>query len=211
MLGLRVKVLLLTTIILSYNELRSQATFTQTTGPGGAFVSSFVVKGSDIYVGTEGAGPPGGGLYKSSDNGATWTFLEPTSSPGTIWSLATKGNYVFAGSNSGVSRSGDDGNTWTTVNNGLSGQPFAMAVIGNLIFAGTTNGVYRSSDDGDNWIQVINGLTDVGIRALGVNGTTLFAGTENQNVFRSLDNGDNWTASTNGLPAENTTSIGTRI
>ncbi len=68
---------------------------------------------------------PGGGLYRSTDSGATWTQLTGHGLPDGDWgrvgvAVATDGKRVYAsldaGKNSGLYRSDDGGDTWTLAN-----------------------------------------------------------------------------------------------
>lgn len=151
-----------------------------------------------IYVGTGEANGghnnfPGGGVYKSTDGGATWQFLglELTTSIGRIVVDPTNANRVF------------------------------VAAIGSYFAKDNDRGVYRSDDGGQTWQQVLfvndsTGAIDLVIDPL--NPQKLFAaawerirppkfGTHlnglSSGIYRSLDGGDSWQllGATQGLPA----------
>ncbi len=109
---------------------------------------------------------------------------------GHVWSLATSGSNVFAGTNfNGLYRSTDDGQTWaqTSLN---AGTIWSIAIDGSNIFAGTTTRLFRSIDDGQTWAQTsLNAGT---IWSIAIDGSNIFAGTDT-GVFLSIDNGQNWT------------------
>ena len=74
-------------------------------------------------------------------------------------------------------------------------------------FAGTWyGGVFLSTDNGQSWTAVNSGLTNARIFALAVDGTNVFAGTE-EGVFLSADNGQNWTPVNTGLTTLYVTSL----
>ena len=106
-----------------------------------------------------------------------------------VWSLATSGNNVYAGSGFGVYYTTNDGSNWIRTNlNNAAG--YSILINGTNIFAGTQNGVYKTTNNGTNWTQM--GLT-VPIWTMAKYGDTLFAGTQPLGVYRSTNNGLNWT------------------
>ena len=106
-----------------------------------------------------------------------------------VYSLATSGNYVYAGSGFGVYYTTNDGSNWTRTNlNNAAG--YSILINGTNIFAGTQFGVYKTTNNGTNWTQTA--LT-TGIWTMAKNGDTLFAGSLALGVYRSTNNGLNWT------------------
>jgi len=139
-----------------------------------------------IYVGTGEANGghnnfPGGGIYKSTDAGATWQFLglENTVSIGRVLVdpsnsnrvfVAAQGSYFEPNPERGVYRSDDGGSTWTNVLY-ISDTTGAIDLImdptnpSRLMVAmwerirrpntshlyGPSSGLYKSLDGGDNW------------------------------------------------------------
>ena len=180
-----------------------------TAGPEGGIVRTFHAAGGNLFAGVQ------GGVYRSSDQGQTWSPAYSGIEGANIWALASIGGDLFAGSHTdsrGVYRSTDNGQTWRAANgNSPADIPAglnitALAVIGTTLFAGTEQGgVYQSTDRGQSWAVVpIDGLANRDINSLTAIGTTLFAGTrlpapENGRVYRSPDQGRNW-APVDGLP-----------
>lgn len=158
-------------------------------------VTSLVVSGSTVYVGTEGAGilrSVNSGIYTSLPNaGLTNPF---------ITALTVSGASLFAGTNTGVFRFSENNQNWTRVNTGLTSTVVrAFAVGGTNLFAATDGGVFRSANAGDSWTAVSTGLTNSAVRALAVSEANLFAGTFGGGVFRSGDSGATWTPVSNGI------------
>lgn len=114
-----------------------------------------------------GAGYSGNGVYKSTDNGETWTRL-PNSNTSALESFSTNADYtlkiivdptngnVYLGATAAIIRSTDGGATWVTVLNGTlqnSGQTTDIIVTSGGIlyaaFAGSNtagiDGVWRST------------------------------------------------------------------
>jgi hypothetical protein len=86
--------------------------------------------------------------------------------------------------------------------NGLSGGAVqCIATSGNTLFAGMGGfgGISRSTDNGATWTAVNSGLTTTDVRAIAVNGTSLFAGTYLGGVYLSTNNGASWRSVNSGL------------
>jgi len=112
--------------------------WSQTAGPEGGPVTAFATLGSNLFAGTS-----GGGVFRSTNNGASWTGTGLTGH--TISALAASGSNVVARIGTGVFLSTNNGTSWTNI--GLTNLTVLdLAIIGNSLFAGTDGaGVWRSS------------------------------------------------------------------
>ena len=114
-----------------------------------------------------------------------------------VRALVVSGNKLFAGTESGVYLTTNNGTNWTKANAGLpankSVRSFAFNTIN--IFAATDTGVYASTNDGTSWNSASIGLTNLNVSALAVYGSNIFAGTAG-GIFVSINNGTNWTKTT---------------
>jgi hypothetical protein len=166
-------------------------------GPEGGWIYALAVDPNTpttLYAGTY-----GGGVFKSTDGGATWSAVNTGLSNKSVWALAidpTAPNTLYAGTYGGVFKSTDGGASWSA--NGLTGNGvFALAIDPNTpttLYAGTNGGVFKSTNSGATWSATGTGPTNV--RALVIDPTTpttLYAGT-NGGVFKSADGGVNWSA-----------------
>ena len=139
------------------------------------------------------AGFEGDGLYRSSDDGESWTKLTAGLPVSRIYTLAvTPEGVILAGAGAGGSyRSMDDGDNWSALGLGQL-NAFTVTAAEGLI-AGTYWSLFRSTSSGANWTETGTGLPEVpGVRALAVDGDNIFVGTETAGVFRSTDNGNTW-------------------
>lgn len=186
------------------------AQWTQTAGPEGAAVRAFVVNGTNVFAATD------GGIFRSANDGVSWSPASNGLAGQFISSLANNGTALFAGSygaadvaGAGVFRSTDNGATWARVNNGLSSQNIlALGTNGSTVFAGVVaGGVFRSTDSGANWTNASNGLGTQRVYAFAAIGNSVFAGTLQGGVFRSTDNGATWVAVNNGLAVPSIASL----
>ncbi len=195
-----------------------------------------------IYVGTgrEDAGPYGVGIYRSSDNGATWSGPFGTAQfAGTaIVAIATTGTrsvsdalYVVnkLGPHPpnppppvGLWRSTDSGVSWTQLRahggdfDGYTGV-FDVAILGSSIFITEEDGVFRSTDSGQTWNLVHTVPAVGGARAhLGVDATSstvylMQQGDPTHNFYKSGDGGQTWVQIPTHCPAGASSCAGTEI
>ncbi len=119
------------------NPLHAQ--WVQTNGPYGGSIQSFAVSGTNLFAGTYYGGVYGGDVFRSTNNGTSWTATGLTYT--TVLSLAVSGTNLFAGTYGGVFLSTNNGTSWTAVNTGLtSTYVLSLAVSGANLFAGTYGG-----------------------------------------------------------------------
>jgi len=144
----------------------------------------------DLLVGTL-----GGNIYRTADNGVTFTEINPTMNVGWIWSLtvSTTGK-IYAGTEQGVFSSTNGGTTW--VASTLSGKDvraIAKDASGNL-YAGTWgHGIYRSADAGATWTAINTGLTFTAVHALAIDAAgSVYAGTFGGGVYKTTNAGAQW-------------------
>jgi ligand-binding sensor domain-containing protein len=162
--------------------------------PANNYLSALGVVGTDIFVGTNGAG-----VLRSTDEGTSWASAGLTNTP--IYTFTTIGTELFAGTYDGVFLSTDNGASWTSEVNGMINTAVtAFAVTGPNLVAGTYDGgVFLSNDDGSNWLPADSNVMSINFEALQAMGSKLFAGTL-EGVFLSTDNGRIWQTDNTGLP-----------
>ena len=119
--------------------------------------------------------------------------------------LAVSDTNLFAGTDSGVFLSTNNGDSWSSVSNGLPQyvDVLALAISGRNLFIGTVSyGVFLSTNNGESWSAVDSGLTatnlpdgGTNVSGLAVKDSTVFI-TVNQDIgnsdFRSTNNGRSW-------------------
>ena len=111
------------------------------------------------------------GVFRSTDRGATWTSLADRYAPllkdltVSFSALAVSPNFahdntLLIGHSSGLWRSTDRGETWTSINGGPAATRLAYAPDGSIVFAVDYDGVHRSNDGGLTW-QTFNAGLDL--------------------------------------------------
>ncbi len=163
---------------------------------------SHMIRGfaSDVYCCTN------KGLYKSADNGATWTdltFTKANIANQKIYSVlvAANGN-LFAGTEKKVFKSTDGGASWSLSLSDSATYYDLWEIGGNIVASyskGSTNGVYYTANSGSTW-STAGGITS-GVRYFLQDGTTLLLGGTASGVYKSSDNGQTWVILGTGFPA----------
>ena len=202
-------ILLLLTMVCLLSVQAEAVKWIPATGPAlGPIVRSVVIdQGAPniLYAGTE-----VGGLYKSKDNGVSWTAMNTGLTNLNIYSVAidqTTPSTLYAGTNGGgLFKSTDSGVNWAAINAGLTNANiYAVAIDPTtpaILYTGTFGGVFKSMDGGANWLAINAGLTNTMIYSVAIDPNRpaiLYAGTVGGGVFKSTDSGANWVAINTGL------------
>jgi len=142
-----------------------------------------------------------GFVYRSDDGGSTWSTRSMEGYTVNVQTLATNGDYAFAGTNLGIFRSADAGATWEFASFGLQEydvRSIASNDVGHL-FAGVQPGqggcaMYRSRGNGGLWTCIqpeTDPLTVPTIKS--APDGTLFAGGF-RHLYLTDDEGGSWLA-----------------
>jgi photosystem II stability/assembly factor-like uncharacterized protein len=155
---------------------------------------------------------PGGGIYRSTDSGATWTQLTGNGLPDGDWgrvgvAVTPDGKRVYAlidaGKKSGLYRSDDGGNTWTLANGDSRITSRSWYFMGITVDPGNPDVIYMPnialyrSEDGGKTISIVRGAPGGDdYHQLWVdphNSSHLILGTD-QGTTVSLNGGQTWSS-----------------
>jgi len=153
------------------------------------------------------------GLKASDDGGENWRDLPfPDIEGMSVTTIAVHPwdkNILWIGvPNGGVFRSGDGGESWEAVNNGLWNKLVMSLAIHphnpDILFAGVNNGgVFKSMDGGHSWVQSSAGMDPnedvMAVVADPVRENVVFAGSISGGFFISQDGGATWVQHNDGL------------
>ena len=130
----------------------------------------------------------GHGIYRSYNLGYSWNLANSGLCYYTfIPSFAVNGNTIFAGSYEDISKSTNNGASWTGISPCGYLDAESIAISGNKIFIGTYLGVYMTVDNGSNWIPITEGYTPklyATVQSLMIKGNNIFAGSVQDGVWR---------------------------
>jgi hypothetical protein len=162
-------------------------------------VNALVANDMDLFAGTS-----SGGVFLSTNSGASWTAVNLGLRDPFVNALAYSGRNLFAATrDSGVYLSTNNGTSWTAINTGLTSlSVWSLAVSGTNIFAGILGGIYLSTNNGTTWAKVLS-LSGTHVWDFAVSGTNIVAGVSTgavYGVYLSTNNGTSWNPSTSGLP-----------
>ena len=181
-------------------------------GPTGG--NTYALVADPSAAGTLYAAVYGGGVFKTTDGGASWTPSSPALRGWSVHALAidpAKPRTLFAGTwDQGVWKTSDGGTTWKRV---LYQPPQQAAILAieidpkntqNVVAAtdtGMNDGVFRSSDGGGSWTRSTEGLpANFRLFAMAMapsSPATLYA-TPGEGVVKSTDGGRTWKAAGSG-------------
>jgi photosystem II stability/assembly factor-like uncharacterized protein len=112
-----------------------------------------------------------------------------------------KQSVIFAGTDHGLFRSMDSGESWVESKQGLFNQDIRALAVDpknpQLVYAGTPKGIFKSEDQGENWIEWFDqasGLKNVFINDLLIdpNQTEIIYAATQGGLFVSYEGGDIW-------------------
>lgn len=138
------------------------------------------------------AGTLGDRIFETTNGGQSWHQAAAGTMPDNIFSLASSGGVLYAGTDKGLYGSRDDGSSWTNVTgSAVTGSAYAVAIgSGGAIFIGTPFGVYASTDSGSSWRQ--SGLATSAVRFMACDPSGVVYAATDSDVFSSSDEGANW-------------------
>jgi photosystem II stability/assembly factor-like uncharacterized protein len=174
--------------------------------PGLQRITSFAVRGNDLYAST--AGGPGCGVIRSRDGGTSWEFANGSIANASLAALTTAGGDILAGGLArGLLHSTDEGAHWTSLGQGLppgTNIRFLLPAAGGVVAGTGGDGLYRTANAGATWSSIsadASGLLQNEIvGGLVADGPALLATGAADGVFRSTDGGATWALSNAGLP-----------
>ncbi|HTY12445.1 MAG TPA: hypothetical protein VMF88_15385 [Bacteroidota bacterium] len=161
-------------------------TWTNTGLYSGTIVYAVISQAADVFISTN------FGIYRSSDDGATWTSVNGTLHD--FFSIVSDGTNLFAGGQeTGLYISTDKGASWIPRNGGSTILPTINALVASdsNIFVGTDAGLFLSTNTGASWTDISKGLPSNVVEALVVCDKYLYAeistkidGTFSESVWR---------------------------
>jgi photosystem II stability/assembly factor-like uncharacterized protein len=156
------------------------------------------------------------GLYLSVSHCGEWRALplvvDGIDENGHVAAVAAVGPRLFlAGTERGLLRSDDGGQTWTRRVLGLASRVTALAVSPrdrDVVLAATRLGLHRSADGGRSWEEVAAAPLDVPVGSLQFlpDGQGVL-GTSTRGLVLSRDQGRSWMRRGGGLPLSNVPSV----
>lgn len=92
-------------------------------------------------------------IYRSNDNGATWTKVFTEISGPTVTDILIKDNFIFTCEYDGVYVSSNNGSTWVKTKPSVPAQYVRLVSCANTVYVLASGSyVYKTIDNGINWI-----------------------------------------------------------
>ena len=187
----------------------------------GGRTRALIVDPDDNTHNTWFAGAVSGGVWKTTDGGATWQILsEEFTNISTMAMAASNHAVIYAGTGesfpggtfmvgNGIWKSTDRGTNWVQLTNTSANSDFEFVnriIINpdneNIVLAATEAGIHKSINGGATWSKVYssrNGVED--LVADPTNFNILFGGENSIGVLRSTNAGSNWAVLNSGIEA----------
>ncbi len=164
-------------------------------------------------------GAPAGGIWKSTDNGSTWTPLTDELPQIGVSGIAvdyTNSNTIYIATGDkdagdsysvGVYKSTDGGNTWNPTgtmgasNPSRAGDILIHPTNNQILWCATSSGIYRTINAGTTWSRVRLGDFSQGTIRLKPNNPDVVYAVSDNAFYRSTNTGSSFTQITSGLPA----------
>ena len=187
----------------------------------GGRTRALIVDPDDPTHNTWFAGAVSGGVWKTTDGGATWQILSEEFT--NISSMAMAPNdhtIIYAGTGesfpggtyfvgNGIWKSTNRGDNWVQLSSTSTNPDFGYInriivnpVNSNIVLAATETGIFKSINGGATWLKLYSsnrGVED--LVADPTNFNILFGGENLIGVLRSTNAGNNWTVSNSGIEA----------
>lgn len=185
-----------------YRTNNNGANWNSNSNPLGVTVSTFAVKDSMFFAGSEYAG-----VHRRQSGSNSWSRKWIGFNNGSISALATQGQRLFAASNVGIFNTDDEGVTWNGPSLGVNTYIInTIAANDSIVLAGTLqDGIFKSTNSGTSWSPLSIGIPtgSTSIQDIQFLDNFVFASALNYGMFRSSDMGINWDTINVGLTSTN--------
>lgn len=140
------------------------------------------------------------GIYRSSDNGKTWTYLDNTRyTMLKVITISSIDNILYAGSTFGMFKSTDNGNNWQfygfrrTPKFGIPKYLTKICSFNQVLFASFDDSCFLSFNKGNTWSYLNLNETFSAITAIAANDSGIYISNYFK-IFRSTDSAKSWKA-----------------
>ncbi len=187
----------------------------------GGRTRALIVDPDDNTHNTWFAGAVSGGMWKTTDGGATWQLLSDDILNISSMAMAKSNhNIIYTGTGesfpggtymvgNGIWKSTDRGVNWVQLSSTSTNTEFEYVnriiidpANDNIVLAATEAGIFKSNNGGATWIKVYS--SNKGVEDLVADPTNfniLFAGENTLGILRSTNAGNNWNVSNSGMEA----------
>jgi len=149
----------------------------------------------------------GGNIFKSTDGAASWRELSNILGVNSLVIDPTASSRIYVGTDHGVFKSVDRGESWTAANTGLvAGSITKVAIdakITTTLYAAALEGLCKSTNGGNSWVRLNTGApSNAFIQSIAVDpivSSTIYVSYFNASVMKSIDGGESWNVIATGM------------
>ncbi|WP_454061940.1 ligand-binding sensor domain-containing protein [Candidatus Nitrospira salsa] len=115
-----------------------------------------------IFLGTQ-----DGGIFRSTDQGATWHTISRTLPNDSIRGIVSDDSGLYVGTGRGIYQLDEKSRRWKAKNTGLTEMAIETLMLtpDGVLYAGTSAGAFRSDNRGTNWVNISQGLGQQTLRS----------------------------------------------
>lgn len=171
----------------------------QTNGPSGGIINTIEIDPANPNVLY--AGGAGGGVFKTTDGGASWVMLEKIFEPSVMVRdilISPKNHQTVYAQTDLLYKSCDSGASWELLDSFGAVTCVSMSPVDpSILIAGTADGkLYHSVDAGESWADITGNLPGYVIADTAIGATDEFwigtANNSNGRLYRTTDAGKTW-------------------
>lgn len=161
-------------------------------------IGKILTSGTEIWITSTGKTESGGGVWKTSNNGMSWSQYTkaqglPSNHVNDIF--IAKDKKIWLATSKGVCFSSSEGSNWQALKSyGLQGEALSIiAIDSGLIIVGTERGLFKNeiSKKNSRWIRIHSEIKGK-VGSLAVHGDMVFAGTEKGLAKANKSKIDDW-------------------
>lgn len=147
----------------------------------------------------------GGGIFRSENKGDNWTVINNGLSDPRVFTIFSTNQIYFAGTESGLYKSVNNGELWDKISIPGGGGPTTCISVSSrdlaTLYIGIKwKGIYKSTNGGLTWEQNgLNSFSPMSIKVDPINNNRIYMAAGGSGFYVSVDAAENWSPRNSGI------------